>query len=156
MLSVGETGLDFREKFNNRAEQDNCFRAHLELATELDCPVAVHCVQAWGKMLEIFHDYPKPKKILHAYGGSVELIPGLMKLNCWFSFGEAVMNPKFKRAREAAAAVPAERLLIETDSEGEPEKLMPVARAVAELRGVSVEEIAARTFENSQELFLTG
>ncbi|HKL21096.1 MAG TPA: TatD family hydrolase [Tichowtungia sp.] len=155
-LGIGETGLDLRDQFDNHAEQEACFAAHLELAEELNRPVAIHCVQAWGKMLEILRECPQPKKIMHAYGGSVEMIAELMKLNCWFSFGEAVMNPKFKRAREAAAAAPPQRLLIETDSDGKPEKLVPVARAVAELRGVPVEEIAELTFENAREFFLTG
>ena len=81
------------------------------------------------------------------------LIPELAKLNCWFSFGEAVMNPNAKKTRASVAAVPDDRLLIETDSAGEPEKLMPVARAVAELRGVSIEKIAELTFTNAQSLF---
>lgn len=153
MLGIGECGLDFSDKFQNRAEQEECFIAHLELGRELDRPVTVHCVQAWGKMLEILREYPQPKKILHAFSGAAELIPKLTELNGWFSFGPAVLNPNAKKARAAVAAVPDERLLIETDSDGEPGKLMPVARAVAELRGASVEEIAELTFTHAERLF---
>jgi TatD family hydrolase len=152
-LGIGETGLDFSKKFTNRAEQEECFAAHLDLARELDRPVTVHCVKAWGRLIEILKEHPAPRIVLHAFGGSAELIPELMKLNCWFSFGEAVMNPKAKRARAAVVAVPADRLLIETDSCGEPEKLIDVARAVAELRGVPVEEIAELTFKNARTVF---
>ena len=152
-IGIGETGLDFQDKFENRAEQEECFAAHLELARELDRPVAVHCVQAWGKMLEILREYPQSKIILHAYSGAAELIPELMKLNAWFSFGPAVLNPNAKKARAAVAAVPDERLLVETDSDGEPEKLMPVARAVAELRGLPIDDLAELTFANAQSLF---
>ena len=53
---VGETGLDFQEKFTNRAEQEASFAAHLDLARELNRPVAVHCVRAWGRLIEILHD----------------------------------------------------------------------------------------------------
>ena len=153
MLGIGECGLDFCDRFTNRAEQGECFAAHLDLARELDRPVTVHCVQAGGRLVEILRDHPARRILLHAYSGSAELIPELMKLNCWFSFGEAVMNPNAKRVRAAAVAVPADRLLIETDSVDEPDKLIEVARAVAALRGVSVEEIAEMTFNNTQSLF---
>ncbi len=153
MLSVGETGLDFSDPFGSRTEQEVCFAAHLDLARELNRPVTVHCVQAWGRMVEMVKKHPAPKILLHAYSGSVELIPELMKLNCWFSFGLAVMNPKSKKARAAVVAVPADRLLIETDSTGDPGKLIQVARATGELRGVSVDEISELTFRNAQQLF---
>lgn len=160
---IGETGLDFQPRFSNRAEQEASFAAHLELARELNRPVAVHCVQAWGRMVEILREFPAPKKILHAFGGSPELIPELIELNCWFSFCGNVTNPKAKRVRASVTAVPDDRLLIETDSPdfppagcsapNEPANLIHVARAVAELRDVSVEEIAELTFRNSTDFF---
>jgi TatD DNase family protein len=160
---VGETGLDFQEKFTNRAEQEASFAAHLDLARELNRPVAVHCVQAWGRLIEILREHPAPKIILHAFGGAPELIPDLVKLNCWFSFCGSVTNPNAKRVRASAVAVPENRLLIETDSPdfpplgcsspNEPSSLIHVARAVAELRGVSSEGLAALTFSNAANLF---
>ena len=162
-LGIGETGLDFQTRFSNCAEQEACFAAHLDLARELNRPVAVHCVQAWGRLIGILREHPAPKILLHAFGGAVELIPELTELNCWFSFCGNVTNPKAKRVRAAAAAVPAGRLLIETDSPdfppagcdapNEPANLIHVARAVAELRGVPVEEIAELTFDNALKLF---
>jgi TatD DNase family protein len=164
MLGIGECGLDFQERFQNRAEQEACFRAHLELADELNRPVAVHCVQAWGRMLEILREFPEPKKILHAFGGAVELIPELTELNCYFSFCGNVTHPNAKRVHAAAAAVPSERLLIETDSPdfppagcespNEPANLIHVARAVAALRGVSADAIASLTLSNAKSIFL--
>jgi TatD DNase family protein len=163
MSGIGECGLDFQDRFQNRAEQEECFAAHLQLATELNRPVAIHCVQAWGRMLDLLREFPEPKKILHAFGGAAELIPELAELNCWFSFCGNVTHPKAKRVRAAVAAVPAEGLLIETDSPdfppagcespNEPANLIHVARAVAALRGVPVEEIAERTFHNATSLF---
>lgn len=160
---IGETGLDFQERFTNCAEQEVSFAAHLDLARELNRPVAIHCVQAWGRMIEILRKFPEPKKILHAFGGSPELIPELTELNCWFSFCGNVTNLNAKRVRASAAAVPDDRLLIETDSPdfppvgtskpNEPANLIHVARAVAELRGVPVEQIAELTFRNSTDFF---
>lgn len=162
-LGIGETGLDFSDRFKNRAEQEASFAAHLDLARELNRSVAVHCVRAWGRLIEILREHPAPRILLHAFGGAPELIPELTELNCWFSFCGVVTNPKAKKARASAAAVPADRLLIETDSPdfppagcdfpSEPANLIHVARTVAELRGVSVEEIAEMTFSNATEFF---
>ncbi len=164
-LGIGETGLDFQNRFTNRAEQEDSFAAHLDLARELNRPVAVHCVQAWGRLVEILREHPAPRVLLHAFGGAPELIPELIALNCWFSFCGSVTNPKATRVRASAAAVPADRLLIETDSPdfpppgcpspNEPANLIHVARAVADLRGVSADDIAQITFTNATELFGT-
>ncbi|MDD3276865.1 MAG: TatD family hydrolase [Kiritimatiellales bacterium] len=163
MVGIGETGLDFQEKFTNRAEQEASFAAHLDLACELNRPIAVHCVKAWGRLIEILREHPAPRVLLHAFGGAPELIPELIELNCWFSFCGNVTNPNAKRVRASAAAVPAARLLIETDSPdfppagcelpNEPANLIHVARAVAELRGVSVEAFAEATFLNAIQVF---
>lgn len=163
MLGIGETGLDFQERFENRAEQEACFAAHLDLARELNRPVAVHCVRAWGRLVEILREHPAPRILLHAFGGAVELIPELTELNCWFSFCGNVTNPNARRVRAAAAAVPEDRLMIETDSPdfppagcsapNEPANLVLVARAVAQLRNLPVEELADCTFRNSSQFF---
>ena len=160
---IGETGLDFQERFENRAVQEACFAAHLDLARELNRSVAVHCVRAWGRLIEILREHPAPRVLLHAFGGAPELIPQLVELNCWFSLCGSVANPQAKRARDAVAAVPADRLLIETDSPdftpsgclfpNEPSNLTHVACAVAELRCVPPERLAAITYANSSHLF---
>lgn len=161
---VGECGLDFQKQFKNRAEQEECFVAHLELAAELGRPVAVHCVRAWGRLLEILREHPMPKKIIHAFSGAVELIPELTELNCWFSICGNVTKPEAKRVHAAAAAIPEDRLLIETDAPdfrpvgcekpNEPANLVLVVRAVAELRGQPVGQVADSTFRNAESLTL--
>jgi TatD DNase family protein len=160
---IGETGLDFQARFINRAEQEACFAAHLDLACELNRPVTVHCVRAWGRLSEILHEHPAPRIQLHAFGGAAELIPELGGLNCWFSFGGSVTNPRAKRARGSVAAVPPERLLIETDapdfppadcsSPNEPANLIYILRTVAELRSISIEEASDVLFRNSINYF---
>lgn len=170
---IGETGLDFssfakvqadrQERFTNRVEQEECFAAHLDLARELNRPVAVHCVHAWGRLMEILREHPAPRILLHAFSGAPELIPELVELNCRFSFCGSVTYPNAKRARASAAAVPADRLLIETDSPdfapagcklpNEPANLVHVARAVAELRGISPESLAELTSVNAGYFF---
>lgn len=160
---IGETGLDFQKRFTNSAEQEASFAAHLDLARELNRPVAVHCVNAWGRQIEILREHSAPRVLLHAFGGAAELIPELVELNCWFSFCGSVTHPKARRVRAAAVAVPEDRLLIETDSPdfppsgcpepNEPANLVVIARAVAELRGVSPESLASQTFANAERFF---
>ena len=160
---IGETGLDSHKRLTNRAEQEASFAAHFDLAREMNRPVAVHCVHAWGRLIEILRQHSAPRVLLHAFGGAVELIPELAELNCWFSFCGSVTNPKAKRVRAAAVAVPADRLLIETDSPdftpagcqppNEPANLVQVARATAELRGASTEQLAVLTFNNAERFF---
>lgn len=157
---IGETGLDFQKRFTNCAEQDASFTAHLDLARELNRPVAVHCVQAWGRLIEILREHPAPRILLHAFGGAPELIPALAELNCWFSFCGLVTDPHAKRMRASVAAVPDDRLLIETDSPdftppgcsspNEPANLVYTARTIAELRGVSLEKVSMQMFANAQ------
>ena len=162
---IGETGLDFQERFTNRPEQEASFVAHLDLARELNRPIAVHCVHAWGRLVDILREHPAPRVLLHAFGGAAELIPELVELNCWFSFCGSVMNPNAKRVRAAAIAVPEDRLLIETDAPdftlpgcalpNEPANLVQIARAVAELRGISPEWLATLTFSNAESFFVS-
>ena len=162
---IGETGLDFQEKFTNREEQESSFAAHLDLARELNRPVAVHCVHAWGRLVEILRSHRAPRVLLHAFGGAAELIPDLAELNCYFSFCGSVTNPNAKRVRAAAIAVPEYRLLIETDAPdftppgceqpNEPANLVQIARAVAELRGVSTECLARLVFSNAERFFIS-
>jgi TatD DNase family protein len=159
---IGETGLDFQKHFINCAEQEASFAAHLDLARELNRLVAVHCVQAWGRLLELLREHPAPRVLLHAFGGAPEIIPELVGLNCWFSFCGSVTNPNAKRVRAAAAAVPDDRLLIETDSPdftpagyqppNEPANLVQVLRTLAELRGSSEELLAGVIWENGHKL----
>jgi TatD DNase family protein len=162
-VGIGETGLDFQKRFINRTEQEASLAAHLDLASELNRPVAIHVVQAWGRLIEILRRHPAPAVLFHAFSGPAALIPGLVKLNGWFSFCGSVTNPRAIRVRAAVTAVPADRLLIETDSPdfpplgcpapNEPANLIQVARAVATLRGVSLDEISERTWDNASEIF---
>jgi TatD DNase family protein len=160
---IGETGLDFQKRFANRAEQEASFIAHLDLADELGRPVAVHCVRAWGRLIEILKEHPAPRVLLHAFGGPAELIPELIKLNCWFSVGCTVTNPDAKRVREAAEQIPIDRLLVETDSPDLPPRgidspnvpanLPYVIQALSGIRNTSEEALSTQTFENTMRFF---
>lgn len=167
---VGEIGLDHVIGPETFADQLSAFRSQVELAIELRRPVSMHCRRAWGALLETLNSMPGLPRgfVIHSYSGSVETIEPLVKLGAFISFSGSVTLSGNKRAHRSAVAVPSDRLLIETDSPdimpviagtrnedapNEPGNLPHIAAAVAALRGVSVEEIAALTVANASRLF---
>jgi TatD DNase family protein len=173
---VGEIGLDRWIKDYDLPEQEEVFVWQLRLAAERGLPVSIHCLKAWGPLLEILQREPRPACgfLLHSYGGAPELIPGLVKLGAYFSLpGYFAQEHKF-RQRETFRRVPLERLLIETDA---PDQLLPEERNrfplldadgrplnhpanvgavyefAAELLGLPLEKLAAQVESNFLRLF---
>lgn len=116
---VGEAGLDRWVAGNDPAAQESAFRVQIALARELDRPLTVHCVRAFGHLMEVLRDEPLPRRgfLLHAWAGPPELVPELVRLGARFSFGTAhLVARKASRLRDFARSVPRERTLLETDS----------------------------------------
>lgn len=158
------------------AEQEEVFCAQMRLAAELDRPASIHCLRAWGRLVERLRAGPRPARgfLLHSYGGPAELVAPLAKLGAYFSFPGYFLHTRKARQREAFQAVPPGRLLVETDA---PDQLLPEAldrhplrdadgralnhpanlaavyEGLAALRGMPVTELAARTEENFHRLF---
>lgn len=171
---VGEIGLDRWKKGLDPTVQEEVFLAQLDLARRLRRPVMVHCVQAWGRLLDLLGAGPPLPAglIIHAYGGSVESLKPLLDLGAYFSFAGDTFEERKARKRESLKAVPLERLLLETDA---PDMLPPppyrlsslrekgrerndavnlrgVLRAAAEVRGEAEEVIAGAVWENARRL----
>lgn len=125
--AVGEIGLDHWIKDRDDAAQEEVFIWQLRLAAERNLPVSIHCLQAWGRLLELLTEHPRPARgfLLHSYGGSVEMVPGLAKLGAYFSFPGYFANERKTRQRETFRRIPIDRLLIETDA---PDQRLPDAR----------------------------
>lgn len=173
--AIGEIGLDHALKDRDDADQESVFLDQLALARELALPVSIHCRQAWGRMLELLADFGphEPGLVFHAFSGAAELVPELARLGGRFSFCGTLTYSGNARAHKAAAAVPSDRLLAETDAPdlpppnpdvpavavvngkpvNEPANLPCVIRKLAELRGATDDAIAALTFENASTLF---
>ncbi len=119
---VGETGLDRNKGIADFDEQVAIFSTHLKLAAELDRPLTVHCLNAWGALVETLRGESLPARgfLLHAYAGSVEMVDQLVELGAYFSFSPAFADPKRKRALEAFSRIPPDRLLVETDAPSMP------------------------------------
>ena len=108
-------------------EQEEVFVWQLRLAAERNLPVSIHCLQAWGPMLEILKREPRPRCgfVLHSYGGPRELVAPLAKLGAYFSLPGYFAHERKHRQRDTFLAVPPDRLLIETDA---PDQLLPDVR----------------------------
>jgi len=176
---VGEVGMDGLREDPPREVQRQVLCAQLELAVRFNRPVVLHGARAWGELMAILKPFAPqlPGFVLHAFGGSVDVLREAVAVGGYVSFAGPVCNPAAKRVRAAAVAAPAERLLIETDApdmapwrqksevrsqESEdktpdninhPANLVEVARAVAELRGVPVEELAAVAMANARRVY---
>jgi TatD DNase family protein len=169
---LGEIGVDgLRPVTDGGAQQVRVMEAQLALAAELGRPVVLHGARAWNVLFERLLPWVKkvPAMMIHGASFSVEQLrhPLFQSRNLWMNIGGAVVNPKAKRVRALAAAIPQDRLLIETDApdllpcggtalfaeEGasplnHPGNLPLVAQTVAQLRGCTFEELSAQTFEN--------
>lgn len=123
---VGEIGLDRWIADYDLEAQVQAMRLQLSLARDLKRPAMIHCLKAWGHLMEELHRFGTfPEGLLiHGYGGPAELIAPLIELNAWISFSGSVLEDRRTRAREALVLVPRDRLLIESDA---PDMPPPVA-----------------------------
>ena len=166
MVAIGECGLDFGPQVlagASRARQVAVLQAHLALARRTGLPLLLHCLYAHAALLELLRATPVPPSILHSWSGSAELVRQFCRLGHFISFAGSITLPKARRPLESARAVPADRLLIETDSpdqtpfelrprRNEPAFLPVVAAAVAAARGEDVAEVAGQTTRNARGL----
>ena len=164
VVAIGEIGLDYYYDNSPRELQRKWFRTQLELANNLNLPVIIHSRDAMGDTLEILKDCPVKAGVLHCYSGSVESAKEILKLGYYISFAGPVTFKNAKGLTEVARFVPMDKILIETDCPylaPEPYRgkrnsslyVPEVAKKIAELKGITVEEIAKATKENTKRLF---
>jgi len=114
---IGECGLDRWMKNPDLTVQHEVFRAHLALAVELHRPLTIHCLKAWGPLLDELRQAPAlPKFLLHSFGGSLETARECLKLGAYFSFSGSFLHPRKDKVRSVFASLPPERILVETDA----------------------------------------
>ncbi len=164
-VGVGEIGLDHQIEGPSRDVQLETLRKQIELAIELDLPVNLHCRGAFEELLRLLARYrPRLRGMVHAFSRGPDLARRFLDLGLMLSFGGAITRPRAERARRSAQEVPLESILLETDApsigmEGlGPEEVEPchtrsVAQALAELRGLELEEVARATTLNARRLF---
>lgn len=173
---VGEIGLDRWIAGHDPKMQAEVFLPQLALATELNRPTTIHCLQAWGALDEFLRSHPRPERgfLLHAYGGPQEMVAGFAKLGAYFSFNAYFLQERKERQREVFRHIPLDRLLIETDAPDmlPPEELIrfplrntadqPINhpahielayQELAKIRDVSEEDLANQVAANFVRLF---
>ncbi|MBQ7868639.1 MAG: TatD family hydrolase [Clostridia bacterium] len=166
IVGVGEIGLDYYYDHSPRDVQQEVFVKQLLLARQLDLPAVFHVRDAHGDVLSILraHRNELPAGVVHCYSGSVESAREYLDMGFYISFAGPITFKNANKLLDAAAYVPADRILVETDSpylapvpmrgrRNEPTFVQYVAQKVAELRGVTAEEMAQTAFENTCRLF---
>lgn len=164
VVAVGETGLDYHYDFSPRDVQRAAFAAQLEMAAETGLPVVVHCREAESDVREMVAEWRgRAVGVLHSFSGGRALLEEALDAGWYASFSGMVTFKKYD-AVELLRAVPADRILMETDAPylapvpvrgktNEPAYVAHTARRAAELRGEDPDEFAARTSENARRLF---
>ena len=124
--AVGEIGLDRWKEGLDYEGQEDVFVTQLRIAAERNLPASIHCLKAWGRILELLQEGPIPERgfLLHSYGGPTEMVQAFAQLGAYFSFPGYFLRAAKGRHREAFKSVPADRLLIETDA---PDQRLPDA-----------------------------
>lgn len=166
VVAIGEIGLDYYYDFSPRELQREWFAQQIDLAYSLGLPIIIHDREAHADVLDIL----KAKKdrivggVMHCYSGSWEMAKDFMDLGLYISLGGPVTFKNAKRPVEVAQKIPLDRLVIETDSpylaptphrgkRNNPAYVGLVAQKIAEIRGMSFEEIAEITLNNAKKLF---
>ncbi len=165
MLAIGEIGLDYHYDLSPREDQRRWFAEQLDLAKQLGYPVVLHIREAFGDCMDILRAHRDGLRgVMHCYSGSVETAYECLDLGLSFSFGGAVTFKNAKKPCEVVKALPAESILLETDcpymtpvphrgERNDPSFMRLTAEKIAELRGVSADEIAELTYRNAKRVF---
>ena len=167
VVAIGEIGLDYywEKDEEKRALQRAIFVRQLDLARQLRLPVCIHDREAHGDMLKILKTEGRGLRgVLHCYSGSWEMAAELLKGNWYFGIDGPLTYKNAAKLPEIVQRLPAERILVETDSpylspmpfrgkRNEPAHVLYVAKKAAELRGESLEAFARATRENTRDLY---
>jgi TatD DNase family protein len=166
VVAWGEIGLDFHYDNSPRDVQVAVFKRQLHAANDCDLPVVIHTREAEPETIEILKSAEvKRRGVFHCFSGSMDLAQRALELGFMISFSGIVTFKKADELRAVAKEVPLDRLLIETDcpylspipyrgKRNEPAHVVEVARCLAGIHGVDIEEIARITSNNFQSLFL--
>jgi TatD DNase family protein len=168
VVGLGETGLDRHWHTTPFAVQEDYFARHLELARQPRLPVVIHCREAEAdvvRMLKADYDKHGPvRAVMHSFTGDLATAEACLAMGLYISFAGMVTFKKSEELRRVAAKVPLDRLLVETDSpylapvpvrgrRNEPAFVAHTAACLAQVHGISVEDVAKRTTRNARDLF---
>lgn len=167
VVAIGEIGLQYADDMPDKNAQKAGFLKQIKLAYDKKKPIVIHCREAYGDTLEILKEnkeFLTYGGTMHCFGGSEEVAKELIKLGLYISVGGVSTFKNAVRLREVIRSVPLERIILETDcpyltptpfrgKRNNPEYIPLIAENLAQIKGVSVEEVARVTTENARRLF---
>ena len=162
--AIGEIGADYYYETIPREIQLKAFRMQMELARELDMPVIVHERNAHDDGMKVVKEFKDVTGVFHCYSGSAEMARQLVNMGWYIGFTGVLTFKNARKAVETAQQIPLERIVLETDcpfmapepfrgKRNDPGYLFRMAEKLAEIRGISVEEVHAITTENAKRLY---
>jgi TatD DNase family protein len=167
VVAIGEAGLDYHYDHSPRQVQQKIFRDQLGIAERVGKPVVIHCREAFDETMAILDEFAGRLKdvVVHCYSGTAEQTKLLLDRGYYISFTGIVTFKKSEQARQAAAMVPLERMMVETDCPYmspepvrnirpcEPAMMVHIAKRLAEVKGMDFEEFASAVTETSVKFF---
>lgn len=164
VVAIGEIGLDYYWRDDNKVKQKEVFLSQLDLARDLDLPVVVHTRNSTADVYEILKDYTDLRIQIHCFADDLDYMWKFMDLGFYISIGGVVTFNNGENEKNAARAVPLDRLMLETDSpyltpepyrgmRNDPRKIVEVAREIASLKGMKLSKLSKATRKNTEKFF---
>ncbi len=166
IIGVGETGLDLYYNNSDKIDQIQSLEEHIEASNQLNIPLIIHSRNAENETLDIFQKYKnyKLKILMHCFTGSTDFAKKLLDLDAFFSASGIITFKKATALQETFKYIPLERLMIETDSpflapepnrgkKNEPSFISYTAKKLADIKGISKDELIKITSSNFETLF---
>lgn len=163
-VAIGEIGLDFHWDFATRAQQEKCLRDQFELAKAMEMPTVFHCRKAYPELLSFVANDPLPHMIFHCFSGTNDDAAQILEWDSYFGVDGPITYPKAEALRKLVAALPRDRVLIETDApymtphphrsdRNKPLWVSLVNRGLAEIWNSTEEDCAVQTTLNAERAF---
>jgi TatD DNase family protein len=164
VVAIGEIGLDYYRDLSPRDVQKRWFECQLQLAAELDMPVIIHDREAHADTLDILRNF-KPKAVVyHCYSGSLDYAKVLLRLDYYLSFTGSITFKGAQKSHDVIRYMPLDRLMLETDApylapmpkrgeRNDSTLLPPTAQLMADIRGITLEELTEATFQTGKNFF---
>ncbi|WP_246946003.1 TatD family hydrolase [Bacillus pinisoli] len=166
VVAIGEMGLDYYWDKSPKETQKEVFRKQIQLARRVKLPIIIHNREATQDIVDILKEENAAEVggIMHCYSGSLEVAKECIDMNFYISFGGPVTFKNAKKPKEVAKELPLDKLLIETDcpflaphphrgKRNEPSFVSLIAKEIAELKGITYEEVVLKTYDNARQLF---
>jgi TatD DNase family protein len=165
VVAIGETGLDYYRRRSTIRQQAVAFKKHLDLARKLNLPVIVHDREAHRDVMKILKKESQGLKIvIHCFSGDIDMAQQCMKEEYYLGIGGVVTFKNAQPLQMIVKEIPLEKILLETDSPflaphpfrgkpNEPKYIPLIAEKIAELKGISLKEVAKVTSANCKQIF---